>query len=89
MQAWQFTAVGEPLVLNEVDEPVADAGHVVVDVQAAGLCHSDVGVLTDPDFPSPPGGPRPMTLGHEIAGVISRLGTVSRGGASAIEWGCA
>ena len=74
MRAWQFTAVGDPLVLNDVDEPVAPPGWVVLTVKAAGLCHSDVGVLEDPHFPSPPGGPRPMTLGHEIAGVISELG---------------
>ena len=74
MKAWQFSAVGEPLGLNDVQEPVAARGCVVVDVRAAGLCHSDVGVLEDPHFPSPPGGPRPMTLGHEISGVISELG---------------
>jgi propanol-preferring alcohol dehydrogenase len=74
MKAWQFTGVGEPLALNEVAEPVAGPGRVVVDVRASGLCHSDVGILEDPEFPFPPGGPRPMTLGHEIAGVISEIG---------------
>ncbi len=74
MKAWQFTQVHQPLSLNEVDEPTARPGHVVLDVKAAGLCHSDVGMMEDPHFPFPPGGPRPMTVGHEIAGVISQIG---------------
>lgn len=73
MRAWQFTDTGEPLVLVDTEEPTAAPGEVVIDVKAAGLCHSDVGMLDDPgwrdllQF-------RPITLGHEVAGVISAVG---------------
>jgi propanol-preferring alcohol dehydrogenase len=73
MKAWQFTMTNEPLVLNEVPEPTPGPGEVVLDIKAAGLCHSDVGAMTDPGWlaiiPN-----RPITIGHEIAGVVSALG---------------
>lgn len=73
MKAWQFTNTHEPLVLNEVEEPSASAGGVVVDVKAAGLCHSDVGMLEDEGWLVTLA-KRPITLGHEVAGVISDVG---------------
>ncbi len=74
MKAWQFTGTHEPLVLNEVDEPVPSAEEVLIDIKAAGLCHSDVGLLHDDSFPLPDSARLPLTLGHEIAGVISQVG---------------
>ena len=73
MKAWQFTNTHEPLVLTEVEEPDAPAGGVVVDVKAAGLCHSDVGMLEDEGWLVTLA-KRPITLGHEVAGVISEVG---------------
>ncbi|WP_326755195.1 zinc-binding dehydrogenase [Streptomyces hirsutus] len=56
-----------------MDTPHAGPGEVVVDIKAAGLCHSDVGALDDPQWMA--SFPRiPMTLGHENAGVISEVG---------------
>ncbi len=73
MQAWRFTGTHEPLVLAEVDPPTDQPGRVIVDVRAAGLCHSDVGILEDEkwlaNIPV-----RPVTPGHEIAGVITSVG---------------
>lgn len=73
MKAWQFTGTNEPLALNEVPTPTPGPGEVVLDIKAAGLCHSDVGVLDDAGwasmFPH-----LPMTMGHEIAGVITAVG---------------
>lgn len=73
MQSWRFHGTGQPLTLEEVDEPHAGPGEVVVDIRAAGLCHSDMGALHEPEwmvsFPR-----LPMTLGHENAGVISEVG---------------
>ena len=73
MKAWQFVGTNKPLVLNEVPEPTARPGTVVVDVKATGICHSDVSTLTDPNwmFMYPE---LPRTLGHETAGVISAVG---------------
>lgn len=73
MKAWQFVGTNKPLELNEVPEPTARPGTVVVDVKAAGVCHSDVSSLTDPGWmPMYPVLPR--TLGHENAGIISEVG---------------
>lgn len=74
MKAWQFTDVGEPLVLNEVDDPRPGPGEVVLDVGAAGLCHSDVSVLTEPTAGKSMMPFTPMTIGHEIAGTVSAVG---------------
>jgi len=73
VRAWQFTNTNEPLVLNEVAEPVAASGEVVVDIRAAGLCHSDVGLLDDEGWLTMLA-KRPITIGHEVAGVITQLG---------------
>lgn len=73
MKAWQFTNTNEPLVQNEVAEPVAGPGEVVLKMRAAGICHSDVGVLTDEGWLSMLA-KRPITLGHENAGEIIALG---------------
>ena len=73
MQAWQFTNTHEPLVLNEVPEPTAGPGEVVVDVKSAGLCHSDVGLLDDEGWLALLA-KTPITIGHEVAGVVSAVG---------------
>lgn len=73
MKAWQFTGTNKPLELNELAEPQAGPGQVVVEVKAAGVCHSDVTALDDagwmPLFPQ-----LPRTMGHENAGVIIEVG---------------
>jgi L-iditol 2-dehydrogenase len=56
----------------EVDPPTPAPGEVVVDVTAAGVCGSDIGIYTNEggfefvDFP--------RVLGHEYAGVVSAVG---------------
>jgi propanol-preferring alcohol dehydrogenase len=73
MKGWQFTTTGEPLTLVEKPDPKAAPGEVVIDVRAAGLCHSDVGALEDPGWLEIIT-TRPVILGHEVAGVISEVG---------------
>lgn len=73
MQGWCFTETNAPLSLMEIPDPVAGPGEVVLDVRAAGLCHSDVGVMTDPIWMSRIGF-TPVILGHEIAGVVEAVG---------------
>ncbi|MDO5513069.1 zinc-binding dehydrogenase [Corynebacterium sp.] len=73
MKAWQFTNTHEPLVLNEVPDPVAGEGEVVLEMKAAGLCHSDVGLLEDEGWLSMLA-KRPITIGHENAGVVAEVG---------------
>jgi len=73
MKAWRFYGTGKPLVFEDVPEPHAGPGEVVVDVKAAGVCHSDVSALDDPGW-MPMFFRIPMTLGHENAGVITEVG---------------
>ncbi len=50
----------------ELEDP--RPGEVLVRLVATGVCHTDLRVA------SRPGGPRPIVLGHEGAGVIERVG---------------
>ncbi|MGL5898774.1 MAG: zinc-binding dehydrogenase [Lactobacillaceae bacterium] len=72
MKGWVFTKTHEPLLLKEVEDPKPSPGTVIIDVKAAGLCHTDVTILDDPGWMSlmkPP-----VILGHECAGIISEVG---------------
>lgn len=73
MTSWQFAGTNQPLVRADVATPAPGPGEVVVDVKAAGLCHTDVGVLHDEGWLSTLA-KVPITMGHEVAGVVSALG---------------
>jgi alcohol dehydrogenase, propanol-preferring len=73
MKAWQFTEIGAPLTLREVADPQPAPDGIVIDTRAAGLCHSDVSFLDGTLTPLLPFAP--ITLGHEIAGVVSAVGS--------------
>lgn len=70
MRALQLIASGEPLELRHVADQEPGGQDVVVDVRAAGICRSDVHYRAG--FPKV--GPLPLTLGHEVAGVIAAVG---------------
>ena len=73
MRGWQFTTTHEPLMLVDLPEPTPGPGEVVLDIKAAGLCHSDVGALTDESWLKVIG-QLPVIMGHEIAGVVTAIG---------------
>jgi L-iditol 2-dehydrogenase len=56
--------------LDDVPEPEADAGSVILKVGAAGICGSDIQILHN-RFQ---GYIVPVTLGHEFAGTIESIG---------------
>ena len=70
MRAIQLTSPGEPLELREVTSPTPDGDDVVVAVRATGICRSDLHYRSG--FPQV--GPLPLTLGHEVAGVVAAAG---------------
>ncbi|MFD4227512.1 NAD(P)-dependent alcohol dehydrogenase [Streptomyces sp. NPDC058545] len=72
MRAVRLTAWGQEPTLTEVERPVPREAEVLVRVDAAGLCHSDVHVV-DGAAGALPYRP-PFTLGHEVAGHIAALG---------------
>jgi propanol-preferring alcohol dehydrogenase len=71
MKAWQYEGNQKPISLNEIPEPEPGPGEVVIDVKAAGLCHSDLMYMENGDRAMPF---LPMTQGHENAGIISAIG---------------
>jgi propanol-preferring alcohol dehydrogenase len=73
MKAWQYPGTGERLELSQVPVPLPAPGEVVLDVHAAGLCHSDVSVIDDPMLRAVLA-KTPITFGHEIAGVVAAVG---------------
>jgi S-(hydroxymethyl)mycothiol dehydrogenase len=62
-------AAKEPVSVETIVVPDPEPGEVVVDVQACGVCHTDLhyreGGISD-DFP--------FLLGHEAAGIVSEVG---------------
>ncbi|SDC56525.1 alcohol dehydrogenase, propanol-preferring [Pelagirhabdus alkalitolerans] len=73
MKGWLFTETGVDPKLIEKEDPKAKDDEVVIDVKAAGLCHSDVGALQDPGWMELITA-APVIFGHECAGVISEVG---------------
>jgi alcohol dehydrogenase, propanol-preferring len=73
MLGWLFTRTHQPLELGEVVEPTAGPTDVVIEIRAAGLCHSDVGLLTDPTWMRTLAF-TPIVIGHEISGVVTAVG---------------
>ncbi|MGH3077068.1 MAG: zinc-dependent alcohol dehydrogenase [Gaiellaceae bacterium] len=59
----------ENVGLTQRPEPVAGTGHVVLAVQAAGVCGTDLHIVDD-EFASSP----PVTMGHEVCGVVVEIG---------------
>ncbi len=56
----------------EVQKPVPGPGQVLLRVDAAGLCHSDLHMMEWPEGTAP--FTLPFTLGHETAGTVVQLG---------------
>jgi D-arabinose 1-dehydrogenase-like Zn-dependent alcohol dehydrogenase len=70
MRAAQVAKPGAPLELVDLPIPEPAPGHVRVKVQACGVCHSD-SVTKEGLFP---GIAYPISPGHEVIGVVDKLG---------------
>jgi Zn-dependent alcohol dehydrogenase len=62
-------AVSKPLRLAELDLGEPRSGELLVKIDAAGLCHSDLSVVNGDRAR-----PTPMALGHEAAATVVRAG---------------
>lgn len=58
-----------PLVIEELELDPPGDHEVLIEVRAAGICHSDLSVV-DGNRPRPV----PMALGHEAAGIVKEVG---------------
>lgn len=70
MKAVQLLALHQPLAERSVAEPKLGSGDVLVEIEAAGICHSDAHYRSG--FATL--GKLPQTLGHEVAGVVVARG---------------
>lgn len=68
---WVMTAVGAPMVKEDIEVAAPQAGQVVVEVAGCGVCHTDLGFLYDGVRTNMP---LPLTLGHEISGRVVAAG---------------
>ena len=59
----------ENVAISERPEPVVRPGHVVLAVEGAGICGTDIHIVDD-EFRSWP----PVTMGHEVCGVVEQAG---------------
>ncbi|SCD68021.1 alcohol dehydrogenase, propanol-preferring [Streptomyces sp. TverLS-915] len=92
MKAVQYRTVGAAPEVVEIEKPEPKPGEIRLKVTAAGVCHSDIAVMSwsaeQLTFPLP------LTLGHEGAGVVDKLGegvrNVAVGESVAVygPWGC-
>ena len=84
-----------PLAIEDVGQPQPGAGEILIRIEACGVCHSDVHVA-DGDWPQFAKIVKtPLTLGHEIAGVVIEKGAAvedlkigDRVGVPWIYWTC-
>ncbi|MER7779199.1 NAD(P)-dependent alcohol dehydrogenase [Streptomyces sp. NPDC096191] len=92
MKALQYRTIGTPPEVVTVPDPEPGPGQVLLKVTAAGVCHSDIAVMSWPAeaFPYE----LPLTLGHEGVGTVAALGAgvtgLNEGDAVAVygPWGC-
>lgn len=91
-RALRLTRWGGPPILTEVARPTPTAEEVLIRVEAAGLCRSDLHVVDarPGDLPYR----IPFTLGHEVAGRVVERGPLATGPAVGTRvvvygpWGC-
>ena len=92
MKALQYTTIGAPPEIREIDIPKPGPGQLLLKVTASGVCHSDEFIMGLPEDQYTYG--LPLTLGHEGTGIVHELGEgvahIAVGDAVAVygPWGC-
>lgn len=71
MVSWQMTELGKPLARVESEIPEPKEGEVLLKTAGCGVCHTDLGFFYDGVRTK---SPLPLTLGHEISGVVEKTG---------------
>src|SRR5215469_17493985 len=75
MKAARMHEYGKALILEDIPVPDIQPDEILVNVKACGMCRSDV-QLVDGYFRKYADIPTPITLGHEITGVVSKIGSI-------------
>ena len=69
MKAAVLEAIGQPMVIDDIDVADPIGREVLVEVKANGLCHSDLH-MAENNF----GTVLPAVFGHELSGIVSAIG---------------
>ena len=77
LRAVRYYGPEKPLKVEEVEVPQPSSDEVLVQVEAAGICHTDLHFLNGTLKPWK--GELPLILGHEIAGTVAELGENVKG----------
>src|SRR5215471_5716513 len=75
MKAARMHEYGKPPVLEDVRVPDIQPDEILVNVKACGMCRSDV-QLVDGYFRKYADIPTPITMGHEVTGVVHEIGGI-------------
>jgi 2-desacetyl-2-hydroxyethyl bacteriochlorophyllide A dehydrogenase len=75
MKTVRLIKLGSPLEEDEIEIPLVDARDVLIRVKAAGICHSDAHYRAGVS----PVESLPLTLGHEVSGVVEETGVDVQG----------
>lgn len=70
MRAMVLEQVGQPLVLRNIPCPTPKPYEVLIKITACGVCRTDLHIV-DGELPPPK---LPLILGHQIVGIIEKLG---------------
>jgi propanol-preferring alcohol dehydrogenase len=73
MKAARIHEYGKPVVLEDVSVPDIEPDEILVQVKACGMCRSDA-QLIDGYFRPFADIPTPITIGHEISGLVFKIG---------------
>jgi alcohol dehydrogenase, propanol-preferring len=95
MKAAVIQEFNQPLVVQDVDVPVPEAGDVLIKVEACGVCHSDLSIA-DGDWPQLKRMiKKPLIPGHEVVGRVVKRGDQvqnlqigDRVGVAWLHWSC-
>ena len=72
MRGWQLTGAHQPLKLVYLPDPIPKKGEIAIDIKAAGLCHSDVGLMEG--ITTSALAFLPIIIGHEFSGIVTAVG---------------
>ena len=72
MLAARLIEPGRPLEVHELPVPEPEPGEILLAVRACGICGTDLHLAVAGDIPVER---TPITLGHEAAGIVSRIGS--------------
>jgi uncharacterized zinc-type alcohol dehydrogenase-like protein len=71
VNAYAASASGQPLALTTIERRDVGGNNVLIEIQYAGICHSDIHTVNGDWGPQP----FPVVPGHEIVGIATEVGS--------------